>query len=137
MALLLFGNCMTSFLCLLMFCLKLLKATFRHYDIADLIEERSVPIVHPALHSSLLHPGESEAIQLAQQLNLPLLIEETAGRTVAQSLGIHISGIAGQIIKAFRLGLITRNDALTMLAELLHAGRINRKIYNALMVVIA
>ncbi|MFN8486910.1 MAG: hypothetical protein U0350_04905 [Caldilineaceae bacterium] len=104
----------------------------QHYGIADLIEVRNVPISHPLLQTNLLHPGEREAIQLALQLGLPLLIEETAGRTLAQNLGIHISGIAGQIIKAYRLGLIVRNDALTMLAELLHAGRINRKIYTAL-----
>lgn len=104
----------------------------RHYQIIDLIDVRSVPVSHPALQGSPLHPGESEAIQLALNLNLPLLIEETAGRTLAQSLGLHISGIAGQINKAFRLGLLTQNAAHDMLTELFVAGRINRKIYTAL-----
>lgn len=108
----------------------------RHYGIGDLIEVRNVAIAHPLLQTSVLHPGENEALQLALQLSLPLLIEETAGRTLAQNLGIHISGIAGQIIKAYRLGLIVKNDTLTMLAELLHAGRINRKIYTALVAVV-
>jgi hypothetical protein len=51
-----------------------------------------------------LHVGEAQAIQLARELALPLLIEETVGRRVALGLGLSISGIAGQILKAFHQG---------------------------------
>jgi predicted nucleic acid-binding protein len=43
-----------------------------------------------------------QAIQLALELALPLLIEEAVGRRVAQGMSIPISGIAGQVLKAFR-----------------------------------
>jgi len=80
-----------------------------------------------------LHVGEVQAIQLAKELALPLHIEETVGRRVAQRLGISISGIAGQIITAFRHGIITAQEARNKLLELFQAGRINRKIYEALL----
>ena len=80
-----------------------------------------------------LHEGERQAIQLALELQLPLLIEETVGRRVAQSVGIQISGIAGQILKAFRQDIISATEAHDRLDELFRAGRINRKIYDALL----
>ncbi len=80
----------------------------------------------------LLHRGEIQAIRLAFELNTTLLIEETAGRRVASQLGIHISGIAGQVIKAFRQNLISAEETYSKLNELLKAGRINYKIYDAL-----
>ena len=83
-----------------------------------------------------LHVGEAQAIQLARELALPLLIEETVGRRVAQGLGIAISGIAGQILKAFRQGSLTAQEARNKLLELFQAGRINRRIYEALLAVI-
>jgi predicted nucleic acid-binding protein len=52
---------------------------------------------------------------------------------VAQRLGISISGIAGQIITAFRHGIITAQEARNKLLELFQAGCINRKIYEALL----
>ena len=73
-----------------------------HYGISDLIE-----IVEMDLELSLpgtadLDEGEREAIQLAYARQLPILIEEEAGRRVAWDLGLQISGIAGQVVKAFR-----------------------------------
>jgi len=49
-------------------------------------------------------PGRQQAIQLASELELDLLIEEEAGRQTAKNAehGLHISGIAGQLLKATR-----------------------------------
>jgi predicted nucleic acid-binding protein len=88
---------------------------------------------HELPEAERLHEGERQAIQLALELQLPLLIEETIGRRVAQSVGIQISGIAGQVIKAFRQDLITATEVQNKLSELLRAGRINRKIYETLL----
>jgi len=105
----------------------------QHYNISDLLEVRRVSQVRKLPEAERLHKGETQAIQLALELQLPLLIEETVGRRVAQSMGIQISGIAGQVIKAFRQGIISATEAQAKLSELLRAGRINRKIYEALL----
>jgi len=42
-----------------------------------------------------LDPGESEAILLADQLDLPLLIDEKAGRKIAKDMGVCIQGLVG------------------------------------------
>src|SRR5215813_7041922 len=73
-------------------------AYLQHYGIVDLIEVHSVSLHEQFPEAARLHVGEVQVIQLAQELALPLLIEETLGRRVAQRLGISISGIAGQII---------------------------------------
>jgi predicted nucleic acid-binding protein len=105
----------------------------QHYAISDLIEVRMVSQPQELPEVERLHEGETQAIQLALELQLPLLIEETVGRRVAQGVGIQISGIAGQIIKAYRQGIISATEAQDKLNELLQAGRINRKIYEALL----
>jgi predicted nucleic acid-binding protein len=53
---------------------------------------------------------------------LPLLIEETIGRHIAKNLGIPISGIAGQIIKAFQQEVISATEAYNKLDELWLSG---------------
>lgn len=79
-----------------------------------------------------LDEGERQALRLALELELPLLIEEEeAGRGVARELGLHISGIAGQLFKAVREEAISADDASTKLVELRRAGRINRQIFEA------
>jgi len=112
------------------------QAYLDHYDIADLIKVRKSLYDSILPEIELLHQGEIQAIQLAFELNTTLLIEETAGRRVANQLGIHISGIAGQIIKAFREDIIPAQEAYHKLDELLKAGRINSNIYDALVKVI-
>jgi predicted nucleic acid-binding protein len=79
-----------------------------------------------------LDEGERQAIYLALELRLPLLIEETIGRRIAENSGISISGIAGQIMKAYRQKLISAADARAKLGQLFHAGCINRKIHEDL-----
>jgi predicted nucleic acid-binding protein len=111
-------------------------AYLQHYGIVDLIEVQIVSRSEQLPEAARLHIGEAQAIQLARQLALPLLIEETVGRRVARGLNIPISGIAGQIIAAFRRGIITAQEVRNKLLELFQAGRINRKIYEALLAVI-
>jgi len=109
----------------------------QHYAISDLIEVRTVSQPCELPEAERLHEGETQAIQLALELQLPLLIEETVGRRVAQSVGIQISGIAGQILKAFRQDLIAAAEAQDKLSELLRTGRINQKIYDALLALLS
>lgn len=109
----------------------------QYYNITDLIEVRPVSKLSVVSGSERLHDGEIQAIQLALELQLPLLIEETVGRRVAHSVGIQISGIAGQIIMAFRQNGISAMDAQRKLMELFRGGRINRKIYDELLAAIS
>ena len=104
----------------------------RKHGIEELIEIQSVSTVVQPLALEQLHRGEVEAIQLAIELGLPLLIEETAGRQIASSLGLHISGTAGQILRAYRQQIVAPDEAREMLSQLLRSGRINRKMHAAL-----
>lgn len=108
------------------------QAYVEHYGIEDLLEvvEPRGGLEVPGVE--LLDIGEREAIQIALERALPLLIEEEAGRQCARSLGVQISGIAGQVLKAFRAGLISSSEAQDKFLELFEAGRINRKIHAAL-----
>lgn len=103
------------------------------YAITDFVYEQApLTLPHNISWQSDLHPGELEAIALAQELDLPLLIEEAAGRKAAQELHIPFSGIAGQILKAARLSILTRQQGYRMLEQLLHNGRIGRALFNLL-----
>jgi len=107
------------------------EAYLEHYNVADLLEVVEVnPNIQPELEQ--LDSGEQEAIQLALQRHLPLLIEEEAGRSVARQLGVSISGIAGQVLKAFQENILTTEEALHHLDELFTSRRINTKIYQGL-----
>ena len=112
------------------------QAYLPHYSIVDLIAVHAVSRSEQLPEAVRLHIGEAQTIQLARELALPLLIEETVGRQVARGLDIAISGIAGQILQAFRRRIITAQEAHDKLLELFQAGRINRKIYEALLAVI-
>ena len=101
----------------------------QNYDINHLIE-----VIDPTSNQilsaiKLLDEGEKQAIELAYEQNLPLLIEEEKGRNLAQTLGLQISGIAGQILKAHRQEIIEVAEAKQKLQELLQAGRIGNKMY--------
>ncbi len=108
-------------------------AYLQHYGIRDLIQVHPVSAAFEKPELNRLHDGEKQAIQLALELKLPLLIEETIGREIAGELGIHFSGIAGQILKAFREGIIPSIEAQGKLTELFQGGRINRRIYDFLL----
>ena len=110
-----------------------IKVYITHYEIDDLIEVFEVEKNSLPIKVEVLDPGEQEAIRLALLHNLPLLIEEEAGRKIARQLGVKISGIAGQILQAFRSDLIDVNEAEQKLEVLHHSGRINRKIYQGLL----
>ena len=109
------------------------SAYLQYYSISDLIKVRTVSQPQVLPEAERLHDGETQAIQLALELQLPLLIEETVGRRVAQSVGLQISGVAGQIVKAFRQGIIAAPETQDKLGELLRGGRINRRMYEALL----
>ncbi len=53
-----------------------------------------------------LDPGEVEAICLALQLRLILLIDEADGRAAAEALGVEVTGTVGVLARAKRHGIL-------------------------------
>ncbi len=55
---------------------------------------------------SILGSDEAEAIALAMEMNLPLLIDERKGRMLAREAGTKIRGTLGVLVEAKKKGLI-------------------------------
>lgn len=65
-----------------------------------------------------IDPGESEAILLAKQLGLPLLIDDKAGRKMAQMMDVRITGLVGILEALKRQGEISVDEMLEILEAL-------------------
>ena len=59
----------------------------------------------------LLDDGESEAILLARQMKLPLIIDEKKGRKIAKNLSLDILGLLGVVYLNIKKDFITIDDA--------------------------
>jgi predicted nucleic acid-binding protein len=108
------------------------EAYLTHYGIVDLVEVRYAPLLGDLPEIDTLDRGELEAISLALAQGFPLLIEETAGRRVARAMGVEISGIAGQVLEAYRQGILAGPAASGLLRDLLDTGRISTRIFEGL-----
>lgn len=78
-----------------------------------------------------LDAGESEAITLAKELDLPLLIDEKKGRKIALTMHIHIIGLVGIIVALYRRNIISSQEAISIVDEAQQIGfRLSDKLYN-------
>ena len=71
-----------------------------------------------AILSLQIDPGESEAILLADQLKLTLMIDDKAGRKMAQIMGLKITGLVGVLIALKRNEDISSEQMPVILSEL-------------------
>ena len=59
-----------------------------------------------------LDSGECEAIILAQEMNLSLIIDEKKGRKIAQNLGINIFGFIGLLILNYKNSFLSQKEVI-------------------------
>jgi hypothetical protein len=64
-----------------------------------------------------LQLAEAEAIVLAQEFNAQLLIDERAGRLVADRLGIAHLGVIGLLVRRKQKGIVTNVVPLVLRAR--------------------
>jgi predicted nucleic acid-binding protein len=87
------------------------------------------------LHSLklLLDDGESEAIVLAHEKKLPLIIDEKKGRKIAQNMNLTIIGLLGIVYINIKKEFITHEDAKTFLDNARNNGyRISQKLIDGM-----
>lgn len=78
-----------------------------------------------------LDKGESEAITLAKELSLPLLIDEKKGRKIAQTMHIDVIGLVGIIVALHRHKIISSEEAIAIIVEAQKIGfRLSEKLYS-------
>jgi predicted nucleic acid-binding protein len=81
------------------------------------------------LLKNLLDLGESEAIALALELNLPLIIDEKKGRKIALREGIKIIGLLGIVYLNIKKETITQKEAKAFLDDAIaHGYRISTQL---------
>lgn len=79
----------------------------------------------------LLDQGESEAIVLAKELNLPLIMDEKKGRKIATQLGVRILGLLGIIYLNIKRTYLSQDDARLFLQTVReHGFRISQSLIN-------
>ena len=81
------------------------------------------------LLKQLLDDGESEAIVLAKEMDLGLIIDEKKGRKIAVNYGLKIIGLVGIIYLNIKKGFINQDEARAFLDDAIaHGYRINKKL---------
>ena len=100
-------------------------------DIVKLIIENSDFIeVHQIINKDILRDiketnldlGETEAIALALELDLRLIIDEKSGRKIAEQKGVKIIGLLDILEANYRLEFISYRDLLYILDEFKRVG---------------
>ena len=89
------------------------------------------------LLDGLLDLGESEAIVLAKELHMILLIDEKKGRKIAKSMNLDIIGLLGVLILNVRKEKISKEEA-TVVLEAMKAlkFRVSKKLEESFLLVI-
>jgi len=80
----------------------------------------------------LLDAGEAEAMVLAKQHGLPLLVDEKKGRNIARMMGIPVLGLVGVLLLAVQRRLLTAEAATAILHQARDTGfRLSDRLYRA------
>lgn len=80
-------------------------------------------------HAFEIHFGEAQAITLARKIGVLLLMDESSGRTFAETLGLKVRGTLHVIMKALREKLLDNAEAKEIVLTLVSKGfRIEPKL---------
>lgn len=82
-----------------------LNGTF--FVVKEIVDKKLYELLFKSLDS-----GECEAIVLAKEMELSLIIDEKKGRKIASNLGINIFGFIGLLILNYKNELLTKEDIL-------------------------
>lgn len=78
----------------------------------------------------ILDQGEAEAITLALDKRLPILIDERKGRRIAQQKGLVVTGFLGLLLLATQQNLLSKSQAKALLDQAINNGfRVADKLY--------
>jgi hypothetical protein len=95
-----------------------------------------IEIVRPQSSEQLDHlhlvldAGEAEAIALALERKLPLLIDERKGRRIAQQKQLIVTGFAGLLLLTVKKDLLSSADARQLLDQAVANGlRLSEPLY--------
>ena len=77
----------------------------------------------------LLDLGESEAIALAKERSLSLIMDEKKGRKIAKAMGLTVIGLLGVVYLNVKKGFLSKDEARSFLDDALaHGYRISPKM---------
>ena len=86
----------------------------------------------------ILDQGEAEAITLALDKQLPILIDERKGRSIAQQKGLVVTGFVGLLVLATQRKAITNQVAKKLLDQAIKNGfRLSTQLYQQVLRVLA
>ena len=69
-----------------------------------------------------IHEGEAAAMILALNKRLPILIDESSGRAIAEALGLVPRGTIYVVLKALQRGKLTASDARDTISSMVSSG---------------
>jgi len=73
-------------------------------------------------HAFEIHPGEAQAIVLAKEMGVLLLMDESAGRALAEAWGVKVKGTVYVVMSALRVGLINQTEAKNAVLTMVNKG---------------
>ena len=76
-----------------------------------------------------LDEGEAEAIILAKEMKLSLIIDEKKGRKIASQMGINIFGFIGLLLINYQKSLLSRKEIIEIFNQAKEQGfRVGKKL---------
>lgn len=106
----------------------IVKVLIENSDFIEIQEVANQQILDD-IKKTNLDLGETEAIALALELDLRLIIDEKTGRKIAKKKGVKIIGLLGILEANFRLDLISYRELLYILDDFKRADyRLSSKL---------